>query len=177
MLNAASVSVGGLTPRVDACELCATNPETLRASVRIWHSRGAAIQLAVCDRCTAAVRRLIALAGTAGRGGPAQFVVTESSTPVKDVASVVVGLVGEASIIHAFSEPFRAEDGKVYKVRIWGQGRSDGTWIGWLDFVAPGGRVVRRTRRETSQSSRQQLFYWATGVEQSYLEGAFARAT
>ena len=178
MQTAASVAVGGLTPRVDACELCATGGEMLRASVLVWHPRGGAIQVAVCDRCTAAVRRLIALAGAAGSGGPAQILVrTELSPAVQDVESVVADLVGEPALIHEFTDAFRAEDGQLYTVRVWGQGRADGTWIGWLEFVAQKSGATRRTPRETTQSNREDLYYWATGVQQSYLSGAFNRAT
>lgn len=167
-----------MIPRVDTCELCSTGAETLRASVLVWHPRGGAIQVAVCDRCTAAVRRLIALAGAAGSGGPAQIIVsTEPAPPVQDVESVVVDLVGEPVLIHEFTEPFHADDGGLYRVQAWGQARADGTWIGWLRFVRREGGVSRHTPRETSQSSREHLYYWATGVQQSYLEGAFSRAT
>jgi hypothetical protein len=147
--------------------------------VLVWHPRGGAIQVAVCDRCTAAVRRLIALAGAAGSGGPAQIVVSTSelAPSAQDVESVVIDLVGQPAMVHEFTEPFRAEDGQLYTVRVWGQGRADGTWIGWLLFVPQGGGEVRRTPRETTQSNREHLYYWATGVQQSYLEGAFSRAT
>ena len=178
MQTAASVAVGGLTPRVDACELCSTGGEMLRASVLVWHPRGGATQVAVCDRCTAAVRRLIALAGAAGSGGPAQILVrTELSPAVQDVESVVVDLVGEPTLIHEFTDPFRAADGRLYTVCVWGQGRADGTWIGWLLFVPRAGGATRRTPRETTQSNREQLYYWATGVEPAYLTGAFRRAS
>src|SRR5437879_1710341 len=170
--------MGGLTPRVDVCELCSTGGEMLRASVLVWHPRGGAIQVAVCDRCTAAVRRLIALAGAAGSGGPAQILVrTELSPAVQDVESVVADLVGEPALIHEFTDAFRAEDGQLYTVRVWGQGRADGTWIGWLEFVAQKSGATRRTPRETTQSNREDLYYWATGVQPSYLSGAFNRAS
>lgn len=150
----------------------------LRASVLVWHSRGGAIQVAVCDRCNAAVRRLIALAGAAGSGGPAQIVVrTEVGPPVQDVESVIVDLVGEPALIHEFTDAFRAEDGQLYTVHVWGQGRADGTWIGWLEFVAQDSGATCHTPRETTQSNREHLYYWATGVQQSYLTGAFSRAS
>ena len=51
------------------CELCATGGEVLRTSVVVRHERGGTVVLAACDRCSAAVRRLIALAGGAVFGG------------------------------------------------------------------------------------------------------------
>jgi hypothetical protein len=84
--------------------------------------------------------------------------------------------VGEPVVIHALAEPFVAQDSVAYSVTVLGQERSDGTWIGWLVFAAPDG-ATRRTPRETSQSNREHLAYWATGLQVSYLEGAFARAS
>jgi hypothetical protein len=80
-------------------------------------------------------------------------------------------------LIHQFSEAFHADDGLLYTVRVWGQARADGTWIGWLTFVGPDGLMTRVTPRETTQSSSEQVAYWAGGLEPSYLEGAFSRAS
>jgi hypothetical protein len=59
---------------------------------------------------------------------------------------------------------------------VYGRQRLDGTWEGWLEFVAVGAAVSLRTEQETTQSSQQGVAYWASGLEPSYLEGAFARA-
>jgi hypothetical protein len=83
--------------------------------------------------------------------------------------------VGAPVLVHDFLEPFVAADGQTYVVRAYGQERADGTWIGWLTFVAADGQTVKRTARETTQSSRDQLAYWASGLQQSYFEGAFNR--
>src|SRR4029450_2468275 len=63
-----------------------------------------------------------------------------------------------------------------YVVRVYGSQGVDGTGEGWLEFVAVGAALVRRTPRETTQSNREDLAYWATGLEPAYLQGAFARA-
>ena len=81
------------------------------------------------------------------------------------------------TLIHEFSRPVRDADGHVYRARALGRKRSDGTWIGWLEFSPRGsGGVVRRTLRETTQPSQEALTYWARGVERVYLEGALERA-
>jgi hypothetical protein len=68
-------------------------------------------------------------------------------------------------------------EGVSYTATAWGVERSDGTWAGWLEFVpGEGSKPVLRTARETTQARREGLLYWATGVEATYLEGAFARA-
>jgi hypothetical protein len=79
-------------------------------------------------------------------------------------------------LIHAFSQPLRTATGDVYTVAAYGQARSDGTWIGWLVFTSATG-IELRTARETTQPSRDDLAYWATGLEPVYLEGAFGRAS
>jgi hypothetical protein len=82
---------------------------------------------------------------------------------------------GPSELIHAFLEPFRGPDGTQYAVSVFGRQRADGTWIGWLEFAESGGRVLR-TERETTQSSAEQVKYWAAGLQPTYLEGALDRA-
>ena len=77
--------------------------------------------------------------------------------------------------IHVFQTPVMA-DGVVYRAEAWGDQRHDGRFEGWLRFIPPDGRGILSTGRETTQSSRGALVYWATGLEPVYLEGAFERA-
>ena len=83
-----------------------------------------------------------------------------------------------AQLIHEQSVRVKAPDGSQYRARVFGERRSDGTWMGWLEFVPvgkPDGKVLR-TGQETSQPDRQAVEYWAGGLEPVYLEGALARA-
>ena len=69
------------------------------------------------------------------------------------------------------------DDGTAYRVRAYGEERSDATWIGWLEFhPTDASKPVLRTGPETSQPSRVTVEYWATGPEPVYFEGAFERA-
>ena len=186
-----TLSTAALTPRVDVCELCSVGPETLRVAVQIRHARGGAISFAACDRCAAAMRRVIAAAGGASTSGPAhlRMVATESeATSVMasqgdlppsalTPGDLAPDSVGSPVLVHEFLEPFVASDGQQYVVRVYGQERSDGTWIGWLTFVGVDGQTIKRTARETTQSTQGHLAYWASGLQQSYLDGAFSRAT
>jgi len=61
-----------------------------------------------------------------------------------------------------------------YRITVEGLERRDGTWAGRIIFVS--GAEVRRTGQETSQPNREALAYWATGLEEVYLEGALERA-
>jgi hypothetical protein len=77
-------------------------------------------------------------------------------------------------LIHEFSRLLEAGDGTLYVVRVYGAPRG-GVWDGWLTFFAAG-RASLETGRETTQSSRTALEYWASGLEPVYLEGALDRA-
>lgn len=65
-------------------------------------------------------------------------------------------------------------NGRTFTIVLVAAERSDGTWEGRLRF-ADGDRHVT-TDRETSQPNRTAIEYWATGLEQIYLEGALERA-
>ena len=80
-----------------------------------------------------------------------------------------------ATLVHQFARGLRVGD-TVYVAEVWGAQRDDGLWEGWIEFVPSDGGPVLSTGRETSQSHRDALTYWATGLEHVYLDGALARA-
>jgi hypothetical protein len=54
---------------------------------------------------------------------------------------------------------------------------SDGLWEGWIEFTPDIDSIDPiRTARETQQSSRDALMYWAQGLTKIYLEAALERA-
>jgi hypothetical protein len=128
----------------------------------------------VCDWCVQAFRRLAAVSG-----GHIAFNLAEAAAPP---AAIVRGTgraaspPGPAILITELAEQLLDGSGTAYVVRIFGHERADATWEGWLEFMATDGSSVLRTARETTQSKREDLAYWALGLEPSYLEGAFARA-
>ena len=76
-----------------------------------------------------------------------------------------------------YEHPSKVTDhGTTYSARVCGAERPDGTWQGWLEFYAGGGKPALRTDQETSQPNRTTIQYWAMGLEPLYLEGALARA-
>ena len=82
-----------------------------------------------------------------------------------------------AELIQEYSTRITGEDGTTYIVRAYADQRSDGTWVGWIEFhAAHGAKPALRTGQETSQPSRVTIEYWASGLEPIYFEGAFARA-
>ena len=51
------------------------------------------------------------------------------------------------------------------------------TFKAWIEFLPVDQSLpARRTGRETTQSNRADLAYWATGLEPLYITGAFERA-
>jgi hypothetical protein len=79
-------------------------------------------------------------------------------------------------LVLPFMAQVEAEDGTRFTGSVYGREREDGAWEGWLEFRAAGRDLVLRTDRETTQSTYDDLAYWASGLETTYLEGAFKRA-
>jgi hypothetical protein len=157
------------------CELCTAGANIPTVTVVVGHPRGGVVQLAACDWCVQAVRRLAAVTG-----GHAAFALGEGSVPSAAGTRTVPSKarpVGPPVMVLEFPEHLRdPEDGRTYVPRVYGQARADGTWAGWIEFIEVGAAVVLRTDQETTQSSREGVAYWASGLEPTYLEGAFARA-
>jgi hypothetical protein len=99
-----------------------------------------------------------------------------------DAAQVVVtvkwGLESALPLlIHTYSDHVQDSQGHLFRVLVYGEPRTDGTWEAYLEFVpTSSAQNTLRTGRETTQTDRRALEYWATGLEPLYLAGAFARA-
>lgn len=158
-----------------SCELCTAEANIPNTTVVVRHPRGGVVQLAACDWCVQALRRL-----AAATGGHAVFALAEGGIPAPASRRTVPSRARPASppvMVLEFAEHVRDPvDGTTYVARVYGRARADGTWEGWIEFVAVGAAVVLRTDQETTQSSREGVAYWASGLEPAYLEGAFARA-
>ena len=82
-----------------------------------------------------------------------------------------------AVLLQEYTSEVIAADGTVYTVRSYGEERTDGTWIGWLQFdPIDVTQPTLITGQETSQPNRTAVEYWATGLEPVYFQGAFERA-
>lgn len=77
--------------------------------------------------------------------------------------------------IHSFENAISDRAGVKYKARVDGEQEDDGTWTGWIVFQPMVGNIELRTGRETTQPDRDDLVYWASGLEPVYLEGALDR--
>jgi hypothetical protein len=66
--------------------------------------------------------------------------------------------------------------GARYTARVRGDTDSAGHWQGWLEFLPRDGGPALQTGRETTQSTKEHLSYWASGLSPTYLEAALRRA-
>jgi hypothetical protein len=178
MLNdVAQASIVPGSGGLGTCDLCASPSSVLVAVVTVVHERAGRARFTACEGCTRGLRRIAAVAGgpvrftIAPAGGMARAAARAESQPASSAADAPV-----AVLIQERAEHLLDADGNPYLVRILGQGRADGTWIGWVEFVAADGSAVLRTGSETSQSNLEQVAYWASGLEALYFEGAFRRA-
>jgi hypothetical protein len=73
-----------------------------------------------------------------------------------------------AEVVHEFAKPVNQ-----FKVRAYAEERGH-LWIGWLEFKSASKTL--KTGEETSQPNKEAVAYWATGLEQVFLEGALKRA-
>jgi hypothetical protein len=67
-------------------------------------------------------------------------------------------------------------DDTAYVAQIWASEMTDGRWEAWILFVPITTGQARRTERDTTQTSRAAVEYWASSVTSIYLQGAFARS-
>jgi hypothetical protein len=188
-VDAATLTVATHPALVGTCDLCATPAVVLAAAAVVRHGRGGTVQLLACESCARAARRLVAALGT-GALVAAEVVelpvaVPPPVAPTPLIAEAVVPAPVAAPppephappqlIAHLQSEVISA-DSRRWSVRVYGEPRADGTWVGWLEFGDIDGVQIVRTRQETSQPDRGALAYWAGGLAPTYLEGAFSRA-
>jgi hypothetical protein len=165
-----SLIAGGGAP---GCELC-TQSVVPTTTVVISHARGGIVQLGACDWCVQAIRRL-----AAASGGQAAFALSEAAGPPPSAvrpAPPAPRPVTPPVLIKELVQELQDSSGISYVVRVLGRERIGGTWEGFLEFAAIGAAIVLRTGIETTQSNREDLAYWALGLNTGYIEGAFARA-
>jgi copper chaperone CopZ len=171
-----TLSIDQAPLRVHGCELCSAGPKPLQATVLVRYLHGGVVQFAACAHCASAIRRVISVVGGDNANGPIHLAVEVDDSASASSQGKFVNVVGEPVVLHEHADVFQAEDDRSYLVRIYGQGRADSTWIGWLSFVATDGRGSRTTGEETSQLSRHHTAYWAMGLEPAYFTSAFRRS-
>ena len=67
--------------------------------------------------------------------------------------------------------------GHEYYVNVAGEATGDAQWEAWLEFVPLDDTDPLLTDTETTQRTRSAVAHWATTLSETYLQGAFDRAT
>ena len=81
-----------------------------------------------------------------------------------------------AEVLVEFDAAFPGPGGARYAPRACARMTDDRRWEGWIEFSDVETGAVIRSARETTQPSRDDAMYWATGLTRVYLEGALDRA-
>ena len=81
-----------------------------------------------------------------------------------------------AEVLVEFDTALPGLDGERFAPRACARKAEDGRWEGWIEFSDLDTGAVIRTGRETTQPSRDDAMYWATGLTRVYLEGSLQRA-
>jgi hypothetical protein len=80
-------------------------------------------------------------------------------------------------LVHERTLELSDRQGTSYRrVLVYAARQPAGTWSAWVEFVSANGDKVVQTDRETTQSTREGVAYWATGLKPTYFEAALDRA-
>lgn len=96
-----------------------------------------------------------------------------------DPGTGVAASKGMATLIRLaqrYTPVLRAPGGERYVSRAYMARQPGGLWEAWLAFISLRTGAVLTTDRETTQSTREHVLYWATGLGRTYLQGALGRA-
>ena len=69
-----------------------------------------------------------------------------------------------AEVLVDYENTIAGADGSRWAARACGRQGPGNLWEGWIEFVPLDGGSPLRGRRETTQPSRDDLVYWATGI-------------
>jgi hypothetical protein len=82
-----------------------------------------------------------------------------------------------AEVLVDYENTITGADGSRWAARACGRRGTINMWEGWIEFVPLDlDQKPIRSTRETTQPSREDLLYWATGLTPVYLRGALTRA-
>ena len=78
--------------------------------------------------------------------------------------------------VQEFTPILEGPNGERYVARAYMARQPGGLWEAWLVFFSVKTGAALATDRETTQSTRKHVLYWATGLGPTYLLGALERA-
>jgi hypothetical protein len=122
------------------------------------------------------MRRIVAAIGSEGQVteaiAKASAETSVASEPTRRSRPNVTGV----ELLSEMADHVIGPNGKHYVAQIYGGVKPDGMWAGWIEFLDTQTAETLRTGQETTQGSREDLRYWASGLGPAFFEGAFARA-
>jgi hypothetical protein len=83
---------------------------------------------------------------------------------------------GAIQFIQQYTPILKAPTRERYVARAYMARQPGGLWEAWLVFFSLKSGAALATDRETTQSTREHVLYWATGLGRTYLHGALLRA-
>jgi hypothetical protein len=81
-----------------------------------------------------------------------------------------------STMLETFESIVRDGEGDSYKIVLHGKSRPHDTWQGWLEFIRERDGQKFETAVETTQPNAEAVRYWATGLSDTFLDGALRRA-
>jgi hypothetical protein len=79
-------------------------------------------------------------------------------------------------LVRQYTPILQGPSGEAYVARAYMDRQPGGLWEAWLVFFSLRSGAAIATDRETTQSKREHVLYWATGLGPTYLKGALERA-
>jgi hypothetical protein len=100
---------------------------------------------------------------------------TERAAP--ELRPRVGTLKASIQFVQQYTPILKAPNGERYVARAYMSRQPGGLWEAWLVFFSLRTRVALATDRETTQSTREHVLYWATGLGETYSGALSARST
>jgi hypothetical protein len=179
-MDGVSLSVSNQRATTGTCEICRTTGAVRAARVVVKHTNSAPASFLACSQCAKAVSRVATPKG----GDDWSSQVGAKERAISTLPKAIRRRPGDEGL-HLETREVLGEapnyvlvdgEGKQYLIQLCGGRRSDGKWVGWLEFPHMDTDQVLRTGRETTQPDRSALLRWARGTGPVYFEGAFNRA-
>jgi hypothetical protein len=82
----------------------------------------------------------------------------------------------EIQFVQQYTPILEAPTGERYVAQAYMDRQPGGLWEAWLVFFSLRNGAALATDRETTQSTREHVLYWASGLGRTYLQGALERA-
>jgi hypothetical protein len=79
-------------------------------------------------------------------------------------------------LVRQYTPALKGPRGERYVAQAYMARQPGGLWEAWLVFFSLRTGTTLATDRETTQSTREHVLYWATGLGRTYLQGALQRA-